>query len=243
MPSGLLPTEHCPGSRQRYELFLAGTEPTLPDEIWQPFEIDTESGQLAGPGVPPERREVRVYQMLPAEAADWVRESGIEQPPTELSSFQAIDADPNIAILFPLSGGYAGKEIEIRGNAKGGSYRVEFGRGDDPQEWQQIGPEHGGDIENGVLERWNTEGFEEGVYTIRLFVNRDGGREVRSTFTLDNTPPTVVVSEPKPNQVYVMEQDEQININVLPNDRWAIGRVEYSIDGSTFVTTTVAPLQ
>lgn len=241
LPSGLLPTPNCPGSRQRYELFLAGTEPTAPDDIWQPFEIDTETGQLADPSVPPERREVRVYQILPAEAADWVRESGIEQPPTGLTSFQAINADPDVAILSPAPGGYAGQNIEIRGNARGGPYRVEFGRGDDPQEWQQIGPEHTNDVENNVLETWNTEGFEEGVYTIKLFVNRDGGREARTTFTLDNTPPTVVVSEPRPNQVYVMEDDEQININVLPNDRWAIGRVEYSIDGSTFVTTTVAP--
>ncbi len=241
LPSGLLPTENCPGARQRYEIFLAGTEPTAPDDIWQPFEIDTETQQLAGPSVPVDRRETRVYQILPAEAADWVRESGIEQPPTELSTLRSIDADPDVAILSPEPGGYAGQVIEIRGNARGGPYKVEFGKGDEPQEWQQIGPEHSNDVENNILELWNTEGFEEGIYTIKLFVNRDGGRETRTTFTLDNTPPTVVVSEPKPNQIYVMEEDEQININVLPNDRWAIGRVEYSIDGSTFVTTTVAP--
>ncbi|MEM7133757.1 MAG: transglycosylase domain-containing protein [Chloroflexota bacterium] len=240
-PSGLLPTEFCPGSRQRYETFVAGTEPTLSDDIWQPFDIDLETGQLAGPGTPPERREIRVYEILPQEAADWVRESGIAQPPTEVSTLRTIDADPDVAILSPPPGGYAGGIIEILGNAKGGSYRVEFGRGDDPQEWTQIGPEHGGDIDNNVLERWDTSGFEEGVYTLRLQVNRDGGREIRSTFTLDNTAPTVVVSEPKPNQVYVAEDDEQININVLPNDRWAIARVEFSIDGSTFVTSTVAP--
>src|SRR5690606_3414875 len=35
MPSGLLPTDACPGNRQRTELFVAGTEPTIADNIWQ----------------------------------------------------------------------------------------------------------------------------------------------------------------------------------------------------------------
>ena len=59
--------------------------------------------------------------------------------------------------------------------------------------------------------------------------------------TIDNTPPTVVVTEPIPDQLFVMEDDEQININVLANDNLGIGRVEFVIDGSTFVTSTVAP--
>ena len=241
LPSGLLPSEFCPGSRQRYEIFVAGTEPTLTDNIWQPFEIDTETGKLAGPSTPPERRETRVYEILPQEAADWVRNNGIEQPPTEESGPILTDFDPDVAIIFPPPGGYISSTIEIRGNARGGPYRVEFGRGDDPQEWQQIGPEHGETVENNVLERLDTSPLEEGPYTMRLFVNRDGGREYRTSFTIDNTPPTVVLSEPKPDQLYVAEDDEQININVLPNDRWAIDKVVFYIDGSAFVTTTVAP--
>ena len=35
VPSGLLPTESCPASSQRAEIFVAGTEPTLSDNIWQ----------------------------------------------------------------------------------------------------------------------------------------------------------------------------------------------------------------
>ncbi|MCB0081365.1 MAG: transglycosylase domain-containing protein [Caldilineaceae bacterium] len=240
-PSGLLPTEYCPGDRQRYELFVAGTEPTLADNIWQPFEIDSETGKLASPSTPPERREVRVYEILPQEAADWVRENGITQPPTEQSGLLASDVDPDVAIIFPPPQGYVKDVVEIRGNARGGSYRVEFGPGDDPQSWQQIGPEHGEEVSNGVLERLDTNPLEEGRYTLRLFVNRDGGREYRTSFTVDRTPPTAVLSEPKPDQLYVMEDDEQININVLPSDRWNIDRVVFFVDGSPFVTTTVAP--
>jgi hypothetical protein len=41
--------------------------------------------------------------------------------------------------------------------------------------------------------------------------------------TIDNTPPTIVVTEPKADRLFVMEQDEQINVNALANDNLAIG--------------------
>jgi membrane carboxypeptidase/penicillin-binding protein PbpC len=237
-PSGLLPAEFC--QRTRNEIFLAGTEPTLEDNIWQPFEIDIETGQLAGPGTPQERRETQIFQMLPEEARDWVRENNIAQPPTEMS-VALIDFDPDVSITFPLPGSAISGTIEILGNARGGPYRVEVGPGEEPQEWQQIGPEHGETVENGLLERQDTNALGEGIYTMRLFVNRDGGREYKVPFTVDKTPPTAIILEPRPNQLYVAEDDEQINITVDARDRWAIDRVEYFIDGSAFVTSTVAP--
>jgi hypothetical protein len=38
-----------------------------------------------------------------------------------------------------------------------------------------------------------------------------------------------------------MEQHEQININVLVQDTWAVDRVEFYINNSGFVTSTVSP--
>lgn len=242
-PSGLLPTSACPPSSQRSEIFVAGTEPTISDNIWQAFDIDRETGKLAAASTPPERRETRVYQILPPEADDWVRESGIEQPPTEASGFATLaEFDADAAIVTPLVNDYIGGLYEVKGNARGGTRRLEYGRGIDPQEWIQIGQEHGDDVQNGVLEVFDTTGLEDGLYTLRLTVNRgDGPRVFTTPITIDNTPPTVVVSEPKPDQLYVMEDAEQININVLPSDNWGIGRVSYSIDESYFVTNTVAP--
>ena len=212
------------------------------DNIWQPFEIDRESGKLAAPNTPPERRETKVFQILPQEASDWVRENGIAQPPTAVSVVSFETFDPDAAIIAPLIDGYIGGVYEIRGNARGGPYRVEYGRGAEPGEWTQIGPEHGNEVSNGVLEVFNTEGLEDGQYTLRLIVNRgDGQRILTMPFTIDNVAPTVVVSEPKPNRLYVMEDDEQININVLPSDNSGIRQVVYSIDDSEFVTGTVAP--
>ncbi|MEZ4862025.1 MAG: transglycosylase domain-containing protein [Caldilineaceae bacterium] len=240
VPSGLLPTPECPS--QRNEIFLAGTEPTLPDNIWQAFEIDKENGKLAGPNTPPERRESKVFEMLPQEATDWVRENGIAQPPTEESGGSIEAFDPDAAIVSPSLNGYIKGQAEIIGNARGGPYQLEYGAGADPQQWTPIGPEHGEEVVNGRLETFDTTGLGEGLYTLRLLVRRgDGEREWRTPVTIDNTPPNVVISEPKPDQLYVMEDDEQININVLVNDSWAVDRVEYYIDGSGFVTSTVAP--
>lgn len=241
MPSGLLPSASCPGNQQRTEIFVAGTEPTVTDYIWQPFQIDTETGQLASPATPEDRIETRVYQVLPPEANDWVRTSGIAQPPTEESGLRAEDFDPDVAIISPAPGGYAGGQIEIIGNARGGPYRVEIGSGTNPQEWTQIGPEHGEEVVNGVLERLDTTTFGEGPYTLRLTVNRDGGREFVTPFTIDNTAPEVEIVDPAPDELFVMEQDEQINVTARVNDRWSVERVEFFLDGESFATTTVAP--
>jgi hypothetical protein len=97
-------------------------------------------------------------------------------------------------------------------------------------------------VQNGVLQTFDTQGLEDGQYTLRLTVNRgDGTRVFTTPVTVDNTPPTVVISEPKPDQLYVMEDDEQININVLPNDEWGISKVEFFVDETQVSTSTVAP--
>ena len=242
MPSGLLPSESCPGSSQRNEIFIAGTEPTMTDTIWQTFEIDTETGRLASALTPPERIERRVFQILPQEAADWVRENRIPQPPEEQMVVSLEAFDPDAAIIEPTINGYIGGIAEIRGNARGGSYRVEIGRGGDPTEWQQIGPEHGREVVNDVLEVLDTTALPEGFYTLRLTVNRGDGPRVWTTpVTIDNTPPTAIISDPRPDRLYVFERDEQINVNVLANDNFAIERVEFSINNTVFATSTVAP--
>lgn len=240
VPSGLLPTPEC--QNRRNELFVAGTEPTLPDNIWQVFEIDRETGKLAGATTPQERRQNIVYQMLPQEAADWVRENGIAQPPTEQAGISLDAFDPDAAIITPSLNGYIGGVAEIIGNARGGPYRIEFGAGLNPAQWTQIGPEHGEEVVNARLEGWDTTSLPEGIYTLRLTVQRsDGPREWRTPITIDNTPPTVVISEPRADRLYVMEDDEQINVNVLVNDTWAVDRVVYYVNNAEFATSTVAP--
>ncbi len=79
--SGLLPTPYCPHTRT--ELFIAGTQPRLYDDWYQPFLVDVRTGALAEPDTPAEFVEERVYVVLPPEAQDWARQEGWPQPPTE----------------------------------------------------------------------------------------------------------------------------------------------------------------
>jgi penicillin-binding protein 1C len=244
LPSGLLPTPSCPGSSQRNEIFIAGTEPKVQDNIWQVFEIDAATGQLATAATPAEQRQLRSYQILPVEAADWVRDSGIAQPPTGgLDPTDAlVEYDPDVAITSPSINGYVAGAVEVRGNARGGSHYLEIGFGLDPVEWTRIGSERGDEVVGGPLQTLDTFQFPEGIYTLRLTVNRpEGPRQWTTPITIDNTPPSVVLSEPKPDRLYVMEDDEQININALVNDTWAVGKVEYILDGGVIGTSTVAP--
>jgi penicillin-binding protein 1C len=242
VPSGLIPTGACPASSQRAEIFEAGTEPTASDNIWQAFDIDKETGNLASPLTPPERRETRVYQILPQEAADWVAQSGIPQPPTQQTAVNIEDFDPDAAIISPTLNSYISGLVELKGNARGGPYHVEYGLGLDPSEWIPIGGEHGEEVVNNVLERFDTSGVGEGLYTLRLTVNRGDGPRVWTTpVTIDHSAPTAVISDPRPDRLYVMETDEQINVNAIANDTWAVDRVEYMIDGVVFASSTVAP--
>lgn len=237
-PSGLLPTPSCQETRN--EMFVAGTEPTLSDTVWQPFEVDKTTGKLAAPSTPPENRESRVYMILPQEAADWVRENGIAQPPTEQAEMRVEDFDPNVAIISPTVNSYVRGIFEVRGNARGGPFRLELGRGLSPSQWISIGGERGDEVVNAGLQTLDTNALEEGIYTLRLLVNRgDGARETNIPITIDRTPPTIVIADPKPDQLYVMEDDEQINVQAIANDLWAMDKVVFYIDDTAFATSTV----
>lgn len=246
--SGLLPTDICP--RRVTELFIAGTEPKTYDNVYQVFEINRATGQLADANTPPELIERRVYPIYPAIAADWVREQVeaglLEQPPRpEGTQSGPRFSDEEVAIAFPTSFSYTHGLVEILGNARSGDFRLyqlHFGPGLNPTAWQQIGPDHYNQVDKGLLEVWDTTGLN-GPYTLRLSVIENSGniRQVSVPVTIDNTPPTVVLTNPPNGRVYIMEDDEWVNLNALATDDWAMDKVVFYVDNSPVVTTTVAP--
>jgi penicillin-binding protein 1C len=78
-PSGLLPTADCP--RTRRELFIAGTQPTVPDDQFRRIAVDQATGQPAIATTPPARRRDRVFWVLPPEYYDWMVAQGYPVPP------------------------------------------------------------------------------------------------------------------------------------------------------------------
>ena len=76
--SGLLPTEWC--QRRRSELFIAGTQPTEFDTVYQPVEFDACRGGPVSAASDPQCIKQRVVRVYPPELRDWARANGIEQP-------------------------------------------------------------------------------------------------------------------------------------------------------------------
>ncbi|MBF8281319.1 MAG: putative penicillin-binding protein [Anaerolineales bacterium] len=250
-PSGLLPTEDCP--RTREEVFIQGHEPTTPDNIWQAVTVNKETGKRATVCTPLELQEKRVYEILPPEAAEWVRTVGLEQPPTEYDPVgsSCLPAG-DVAILDPQPFEYLRGTIAVSGTVKGDPatydyFWVDYGPGLFPQEWTKIEGNRGEQIEHGVLQVWNTAGLN-GLFTLRLvLVKKDpaGGPPSFETSTVpatvDNSPPTVSLLTPKAGQEFPVGTDESVVIQAEVQDNLSIARVVFFIDGFGSEDATAPP--
>ena len=85
--SGKLPNPHCPHRRE--ELFIAGTEPTELCTIHQPLDVGPDGSS-------------QVYAVLPPELADWGREEGWPEAPTDARPPRA-DTESLLAPLVVIS--------------------------------------------------------------------------------------------------------------------------------------------
>jgi penicillin-binding protein 1C len=242
--SGLLPTPYCRDRAK--ELFIKGTEPTTPDNIWQPYRVCKPSGKLATIYCPPDQIETRVFPIYPPEAADWVRESEVPQPPVDYdTSYGPAVTAGDVAIIAPKAYGYVHGLVPIMGNAKSGEfglYRLEYGSGLDPTAWLQIGGDHNNQVDKGQLELWDVSRLD-GLYTLQLIeVDGNGTRRQSSVqVQVDNKPPTARLLNPSDNEIYVMEDKEWINIQADAKDNLSMDRVEFFLDDQSVGFSTVAP--
>jgi len=242
--SGLLPTPYCP--ERVKELFIAGTEPKTFDNIWQPFRIHKPTGKLATVYSPPDQVEEKVFPIYPPEAADWVRENKIPQPPTEYdTSSRAGTVGGDVAILSPAPYSAIAGTVTIVGNVRVdnlATYRLAYGQGLDPTQWTQIGSDRSGRVDNGFLGQWDVSALD-GLYTLKLTaIERNGAlREAAIQVIVDNQPPTITIIHPKDGAIYTPEKDEWVSISVEAVDNRAMNRVEFYLDEGYLGVTTVAP--
>jgi membrane carboxypeptidase/penicillin-binding protein len=231
--TGLLPTKYCPTVS---ELFIPGTEPTSYDTLYQPSLIDKETGQLATANTPPDKVEEKVFEIYPPEAADYVREANIPQPPNMFDTNYGPSPDSfgDVAIISPSPYSYTHGIVPIIGNTRGGDfnhYRLDFGKGLNPTEWQQIGPDHGEQIDKGPIENFDATPLD-GLYSLRLTVFRNNGDTQTSIVpvTVDNITPTIKLIYPNDGDTYSYPQDEWVSLQFDVKDNVAIDRVEIFVD-------------
>jgi penicillin-binding protein 1C len=72
--SGLLPSPFC--QHTRTEWFIAGTEPTQPDTVYQQVFVDALTGLPASEATPQDRRKPVIVLDLPVEVQAWARTQG-----------------------------------------------------------------------------------------------------------------------------------------------------------------------
>jgi membrane peptidoglycan carboxypeptidase len=171
-PSGMLPTKECPNLVS--EIFLNGTEPVQADNLFREFVINRETGLLATVFTPPELLEKRVYMVIPESARDWALSTGLETPPTSYDAIQSPPIKPTINITSPDPFAEVSGVVKIIGTASGENfsyYRVQVGKGLNPQTWMQLGGDVIAPVENGILAEWDSKGLS-GLYAVQLQVVR-----------------------------------------------------------------------
>ena len=266
---GMLDNGVCPA---RTELFIPGTEPTQPSTTVQNFPINKETGKLALPGTPAELIELRPMYIFPPQAMDWYASLSEEEraamplAPTEFDDrFGGTISAADVVILSPRPNGYLSANpappegidpvtlpppgvVPIIGNARGGewlAYRVYFAPGWNPapEQWQQIGPDHGEQVSNGVLENWNLAGLPEGPYTLKVVRLEGNGQwtEASVAVTVDNTPPTIQLLPPLGGTTFTIPNDEWVDLVTNARDNYALARVEFFANGERIATATAAP--
>jgi membrane peptidoglycan carboxypeptidase len=138
--------------------------------------------------------------------------------------------------------------VQIRGNARGGNwmaYRVSFAPGwsPAPEQWLQIGPDHPEQVNENVLENWSIAGLPPGPYSLKVSRLESDGNIVEAVVqvTIDNTPPTLKLSQPRPGEFFRAEQDEWVTVTADVQDDYSISKVEFFVNGALFDTKAVAP--
>ncbi|MEJ2148901.1 MAG: Ig-like domain-containing protein [Chloroflexota bacterium] len=239
--SGLLPTPYCP---TRQEIFRQGTEPVNFDTVYQPFSINKESGLLATVYTPPDLVEEQVFMVLPPEAADWIREAGIPQPPTEYDTVPAPEAYGDVAITDPAPFSLVRGAITIHGNARDPNfqyYRLDYGEGLNPDNWTQIGQNSYTSRYDDDLGIWDTRPLD-GLYSLQLAIVQGSNalNEFTIQVTVDNIPPSIELGYPQDGQQYTFA-DEFVTMQPFVSDNISMDRVEFYVDEQLIATSTVAP--
>jgi len=82
-------------------------------------------------------------------------------------------AQPGVCITAPMMNQAVAGQITIRGTAQVDRfqfYKLEYGLGENPQQWNSIGDIHRSPVSDGALGVWDTAGFPNGVFKLRLTV-------------------------------------------------------------------------
>ena len=243
-PSGMLPTVYCPNVVD--EIFLAGNEPLQNDRLFRSVPVNRETGRLATIFTPPDLVEDHPYLLAPPEAAAWAQQTGLETPPDLYDTLTGeLPTLPGVQIDAPQLFATVSRQVELHGSAAGSdfsSYRVQVGKGLNPQEWTQIGEDVSSPVRDGVLAAWDTTGLS-GLYAIELLVVRtdDSVQRAVTLVTVDNQPPEVeIVSPVQQEEISQATRPEMVLLADVEDDL-ETASVEIYLDGRSLASFRQPP--
>ncbi len=242
--SGLLSTPYCPTVS---ELFIAGTQPTVQDSIYQEFAINRENGRLATIYTPPELVEHKIFKVYPEQAAAWADENNVERPPTEYDTINTdLGSKGDAVISWPTPFTYINSSIEITGTASGENfdyYRLAYFKGLTPANLQEITNNEREAKESELLGNWDVSNLN-GLYTLLLTVIREEGSfvEVSVPVTVDNIPPSISIISPRSNQE-IATDSERVTFLTEVDDNISVTQVSFYLDDADapFATSVAQP--
>jgi membrane carboxypeptidase/penicillin-binding protein len=242
-PSGMLPTLQCPTIVS--EVFLSDQVPTLPDTLYQSYQINKETDRLATVFTPPNLIEEHIYLNVPPDASAWAKSIGLETPPETYDVIYTPTMSPDAQIEHPSMFGTVHGLVTVQGSASGDdfvSYRLQIGEGLNPTGWTVVEGDRLTPVTDGILGTWDTTDLN-GLYALQLIVLRENQRVDTATIqvTLDNLPPTVNIPYPGEGDIFISKVDRTITFLVEASDNLGIAKVEFRIDNRMVVTQTQPP--
>ena len=188
----------------------------------------------------------QTFLSLPPEAISWAQANGLRVPPETYDTIYPPDEPlSTVDILNPVIFSQVHGEITFTGSAAGEkfqSYRLQVGKGLNPQEWIQIGQDSSLPVENGTLGIWDTQGLS-GLYAVQLLVVRADQRVDRfiTQVTVDNEPPQVTILNPTPDHIYPASKNSTLLFRADATDNLEIVTVNFILDGNPIASLSRLP--
>jgi penicillin-binding protein 1C len=218
-PTGAEPSRYCP--EQRSEIFAADQPPLPMDEdVWQQALIDTWTGLGASAVCADFVEDKLAINVKDPWGRKWIRETdagrawaeglGFDQPfffsPDR--ECRADDPRPLLAFVSPNEGQTIDKNLlDIFGQAGATAdfrrFRLQFGLGNDPQEWKNLVRSEQPVNQPDLIHSWDLTDMADGPITLRLILDsiQDTFAEVRIHLNLHlPTPTPTVTPTPTPTE-------------------------------------------
>ena len=163
-----------------------------------------------------------------------------------INAFKALQTQtpPNLAITWPTQFAIVGGSVTVRGSVDGttiASRQLQYGAGESPASFTNIGTPAAGAVTNGPLGVWDVSALAEGLYSLRLSVTDGTGGTWAATVSpirVDRTAPLFVSVSPS-NGVSLPASSVSVSASVT--DNYGIARLDFKID--SVLVSSRAPTQ